>query len=382
MSADPLVLSTWSRASVHRTDMANVALYEFSPKVAIFRAGPMDEELAARVSKKDLASQTLSAQVKSLRQYSHDYREAAAKLAGAQARAPTVPLEILAQWAGFDDARRQRSARRLQTLWPLANLIEKNPLHAQMAAIFRREPFSIVHVNHGLTVLQDYLAMRHPSLAIFRPTMRREAKKATRYFNQKLRVKSAQRVREFLQGVRMRQDFLAELENELVVESLGALPGDLEMLRVFRQHCMAAAATVSNTPRGAVSAEVPFEIVHRLMLPEIAQAADILQEWKLPPGPKSADRLAIFLARLQARLQITEWWNHVQPSPGRAMLPSDAELERALYSHQQTFDFVLAVFADPDCSRLRRPVSMGMRNPVLGWQLIQALRRSYRGQTA
>jgi hypothetical protein len=165
------------------------------------------------------------------------------------------------------------------------------------------------------------------------------------------------------------------LENELSEESLGALPRDVELLRIYRHHRLAAAVTNGQSPTVG-AAELPSAAVHRLMSPQDMEATTVLQAWKISPSASSADRLATFFARLQARLQLIDWWNHVQPSKQRERLPPDAQLQRAVRSHQRTYGFMLEVFADDIWRCLHQPIRLSMRSPILGWQLIQALRRS------
>jgi hypothetical protein len=57
-------------------------------------------------------------------------------------------------------------------------------------------------------------------------------------------------------------------------------------------------------------------------------------------------------------------------------LPSDEKLQRAVRSHQQTYKFMSQVFQDETWRGLHQPIRMAMRSSILGWELIQALRRS------
>jgi hypothetical protein len=375
MSVDPAVLLAWSVAEIESVRTAQSALSALSPQIAILHAGPLDEELLSPINEQELSADLLARQSKSLRQYSHAYRECSGTLAAFQTHAPHVPLGILAQWASWDTAQRQRNIRRLQTMQSLANTIKTVPLDRPLASRFRREPLTIAHVNHGLMVLQDYLELRRKWLSLLWPSVRRQAGTVTAHFDQRLGVKSAQQIRDFLQGVRLRQDFIADLENELSEESLGALPSDVELLRIYRHHRLAAAVTNSQPPTVG-AAELPSTAVHRLMSPQDIEAADILQTWKVPLSASAADRLATFFARLQARLQLIDWWNQVQPNKSHERLPPDAKLQRAVRSHQLTYEFMLRILQDETWRCLHQPIRLAMRSPMLGWQLIQALRRS------
>jgi hypothetical protein len=376
MSVDPEVLSAWNVAEIDRIQTAQVALSALSPQIAILHAGPLDEELLNRSDDQELSLDLLARQSKLLRRYSQTYRECSGILAAYQARAPQVPLDILAHWATWDVAQQQRHTRRLQTMQTLANTIKTVPLDRSLASRFRREPLTVAHVNHGLMVLQDYLELRRKWLSMLWSSLRRQAGRVTAYFDQRLNPKSAQQIRDFLQGVRLRQDFIADLENELSEDSLGALPSDVELLRIYRHHCMAAAAVTNGQPPTAAAAELPSAAVHRLMPPQDIEAAAILQEWEMPLSASSADRLATFFARVQARLQLIDWWNQVQPGKQRERLPPDAKLQRAVRSHQQTYEFILRIFAEDAWRCLHQPIRLAMRSPTLGWELIQALRRS------
>jgi hypothetical protein len=156
------------------------------------------------------------------------------------------------------------------------------------------------------------------------------------------------------------------------------MPADDELLRAYGEHA-AVAQALSTAPVESGSADIPLEAIHSLMRPQIDAASPIVKAWGMELTPANADRLATFMGRVNARLQLIELHHAVladDAAQHAAQWLEDAALERSLTSHAAVFDFSLKAAAEPGLVGLAPIIATALRDPAQGQTLIHGLRQS------
>ena len=421
--ADPAVLAQWANRDVDSIRAALAKLDEAGPQIAIFRAGPLDAELLSRSRQRSAASMTsgdsegatgglparapsdektpagklpvapgsavarddvashlpsraqTTAQWRSLRDYAQAYRDGSGRLSAVRAAVPTAGLGTITHWLSRDAQSLRLGQKTLDAMKELTQLVASAPLDLQLDRQLANQPIDGPKINLWLSALGEYLQVATKWYAFLKPRVKTAAKPIVQFFGLPLDPASAKRMHTFLTGLRARLDLTAGLE-KILPNPFPPSPSDDELLRAYEEHA-AVAHAAGIAPAGSnPNAEAPLEAVHALMRPQADAATLILKAWNLDLTPATADRLATFLGRLNARLQLTELHHAILTATPQGDLLDDAALERSLLSHKAMFEFALKINAIPLLESLHENLENALRDPEKGKVLVDGLRKS------
>jgi hypothetical protein len=366
--------SRWATNAVTKIRAAQQRVQATDAASAIVRSGALDNDLLLQVPLMPVSTLVSNSAV--LDGYVKAFTETAANLHRIRKESAADDATII-RWLQADPKATASAKNRLDSVAPLARLVETSTLDPSLSARLAAAPLESGKIVEWLAALSEYINIADKWYGLWQFKTKAAARPAVKQFGLALDSTSAARVRQFLTDVQARQNLKAALLTATGGELEGELD-DADLLSAFSGHHAVLKAIASPTgvaPVVDVGAMAPAETarVNQLVPQQSEAAATVLSAFGLTLNPNEATRVSKFFKGRTARIELQVL---LRDTLGAAVGPGevvDADLLKSVEMHRQLFDFLLKVHESNISLPIREAVIAALAKLETAHDVVSAL---------
>jgi hypothetical protein len=375
-SVDPTVALPSQPKSVRNADptetsAAQAKLTEAEPFLKTLSAAPLDPELSAKLTQPLPADSHIAAQLDLAKKFSDEYRLWSGRYRAAQSAAPLADSKIILHWLSRDAHALSGAKSALADLDPIASRIKSGRLDRSLAMQYERQPFDLTQTIRWLGLLNAYVETAAKWYAFLKPRPKREAMPIAQFFGLALTPATGAQLRDFLIGLRSRQELRAELQNE---QPIPADARDEDLLAAYEAHRTIVDSVTAGRTADSGDLVAP-ELVLPLMQAQADAARPVFAKYAIDLNQADADRLVAFLSELQARLRCTQVLREFSIPIGDG-IPDDPRIVKAMADAKLTLAFLAKTSNTPELAVLGQAIWRTLQNSQASTALLQGLDQS------